>query len=70
MMHYDKFTVVQYDAKNNIVASNTYPLNLAYPSGPLPKGWDAVLGVQFQMDANWNGGQMQEYLDQISLTVW
>jgi hypothetical protein len=70
MMHYDSFTVVQYDSNKNIVASNTYTLNLAYPAGPLPKGWDSVLGVQFQMDANVNGGQMQEYVDQVKLTAW
>jgi hypothetical protein len=70
MMHYDNFTIVQYDGNKNILASNTYTLNLAYPSGPLPKGWDSVLGVQFQMDANANGGQMQEYVDQVKLTAW
>jgi hypothetical protein len=69
LMHYDSFAIVQYDASNKIVRNNTYTLNLAYPSGSLPRGWDSVLGVQFQMDANANGGQMQEYVDKVSLTV-
>ncbi|HET7184269.1 MAG TPA: hypothetical protein VFI82_06265 [Terriglobales bacterium] len=69
LMHYDNFSIVQYDTTNKIVSSHTYTLNMAYPSGPLPRGWDSVIGVQFQMDANANGGQMQEYVDRVSLTV-
>ncbi len=70
LMHYDNLTIVQYNSSNQLVASNTYALNVAYPSGPLPAGWSSNLGVQFQMDSNATGGQMQEYVDAVTLTAW
>lgn len=74
--YYDSFTVVKYDANNNVVANNTYTLNLVYPSTTLPSGWTNNLGVQFQIDLNSQSGvngnpsSTSEWVDQVSLTAW
>ena len=75
-MYYDGFKMVQYDAKNKAVASNSYLLKLAYGSATLPPGWSNNLGVQFQMDLNGQAGvnnnpsTMTEYVDRVTLTAW
>lgn len=70
-MHYDALNIVQYGSDGvTVVANNTYQINLAYPSGPLPSGWSDDLGVQFQMDSNANGGSMTEWVDKVKLSAW
>ena len=70
-MHYDALNIVQYAKDGVTVVSNqTYQVNLAYPSGPLPTGWSDDLGVQFQMDSNANGGTMTEWVDRVKLSAW
>jgi hypothetical protein len=75
-MYYDGFTVVQYDANNNVAANHTYTLNLVYPSTTLPAGWNDNLGVQFQIDLNGQSGlnanpsSTREWVDRVSLTAW
>ena len=69
-VHYDNLTMVQYNQAGRPVASNRYVLNLAFPSAPTPLGWGDDLGVQFQMDIGPNGAQMQEWVDEVSLTAW
>jgi hypothetical protein len=74
--YYDNFRVVQYDSNNNVVANNSYSVNLAYGSGPLPSGWNDNMGVQFQMDLNGQAGvnsnptTISEYVDKVTLTAW
>jgi hypothetical protein len=68
--HYDKLSVTQYNARGRLVSSRSYNLNRAYPSGVTPAGWGDNLGVQFQMDIGAAGAQMQEWVDQVSLTAW
>ncbi len=70
LMHYDSLSIVQYNTSNQPVSTNTYALNIAYPSGPMPSGWTSNMGVQFQMDSNASGGQLQEYVDAVTLTAW
>jgi len=73
---YDNFTVVQYNANNNVVSKSTYILNLAYGSAPLPAGWNDNMGIQFQVDLNGQAGvngnptTVSEYLDKVSVTAW
>ena len=75
-MYYDGFTVVQYDANNNVVSNNSYTLNLVYPSTTMPTGWTDNMGVQFQIDLNAQSGvngnpsSTSEWIDQVSLTAW
>jgi hypothetical protein len=70
-MHYDSLRVTQYASDNKTVVSNQlYTLNVAYPSGPMPAGWDDDLGVQFQLDLNASGGSFSEWVDQVKLTAW
>jgi hypothetical protein len=74
--YYDNFTVVQYDANNNVVSNKTYSLNLAYGSTALPSGWNDNMGIQFQLDLNGQSGvngnptTTSEYVDKVSLTAW
>jgi hypothetical protein len=44
-------------------------LNIAEPSGPLPTGWGDNLGVQFQLDLGPSGGELHEWIDQVTLTA-
>ncbi len=73
---YDNFTVVQFDAHNNVVSNNTYVLNLQYPSGALPVGWTDTMGIQFQVDlnslagVNGNPSTINEYVDKVTVTAW
>ena len=70
-MHYDKLSIVQYKSDGaTVAAGNTYAFNKALPSGWNPSGWSDTIGVQFQMDIGPKGAQMQEWVDQVSLTVW
>jgi len=69
-MHYDKLTIVQYKSDGAVAANNTYAFNQAMPSGWNPPGWQDTIGVQFQMDIAGQGGQMQEWMDKVSLTMW
>jgi hypothetical protein len=69
--HYDKLAIVQYKSDGKtIAANNTYWFNKALPSGKNPAGWSDTIGVQFQMDIGRKGAQMQEWVDQVSLTAW
>jgi len=67
--HYDSLKIVQYSG-NGRSSSKTYSWDLSYPSGPTPLGWTDNMGVQFQMDIGASGAQMQEWVDQVTLTVW
>lgn len=69
-MHYDKLTIVQLNSTYAVVANNTYSFNKALPSGWNPAGWSDTVGVQFQMDIGKKGAEMQEWVDQVSLTAW
>jgi len=70
-MYYDYLSVEQYAADGKTIASSkSYALNLVYPSGPLPVGWDEDFGVQFQMDINGTGGTLTEWIDSVTLTAW
>jgi hypothetical protein len=42
-------------------------LNLAYPSGPLPAGWNDNSGLQIQLDISASGKALKEYLGDVSL---
>ena len=66
--HYDSMTIVRYT--DGGPKSKTYSWNLSYPSGPTPQGWTDNLGVQFQMDIGASGAQMQEFVDDVTLTTW
>ena len=68
--HYDKLTIVQLNSSYAVVANTTYSFNKALPSGWNPDGWSDTVGVQFQMDIGKNGADMQEWVDQVSLTAW
>lgn len=69
--HYDKLAIVQYKSDGKtVVASNAYAFNKALPSGKNPAGWSDTIGVQFQMDIGKKGAEMQEWVDQVSLTAW
>jgi hypothetical protein len=67
--HYDSLKMVQYNNKGN-GSSKTYSWGLSYPSGPMPAGWTDNLGVQFQMDIGAQGATLQEWVDQVSLSVY
>ena len=69
-VHYDNLIIVQYNQSGRIAATNVYGLNRAYPSQATPPGWGDDLGVQFQMDIGSQGAQMQEWVDQVTLTAW
>ncbi|MFZ3211443.1 MAG: hypothetical protein WA188_07990 [Terriglobales bacterium] len=66
--HYDSLKIVQYNNKRGGV-SKTYSWNLSYPSGPTPAGWTDNMGVQFQMDIGPSGAEMQEWVDEVTLTT-
>jgi hypothetical protein len=68
--HYDNLTIVQYKGSGKVAATNSYMINKAFPSGMTPPGWGDNLGVQFQMDIGATGAQMQEWVDQVTLTAW
>ena len=68
--HYDNLTIAQYAANGNVASFNSYVLNRAFPSQLTPPGWGDDLGVQFQMDIGRKGAQMQEWVDEVTLTAW
>ena len=68
--HYDSLTIEQYNGAGKLASSNTYNFNIALPSGPTPSGWTDNLGVQFQMDIGPTGTSMEEWVDEVTLTVW
>jgi hypothetical protein len=70
MEHYDNLSIKQYNAHGRLVGQNTYSLGQAFGAGTLPQGWGENLGVQFQMDIGPSGTNMQEWVDQVSLTAW
>jgi hypothetical protein len=67
--HYDQLTIVKHDSSGKVTATNTYDFNRDYPAGS-ESGWDDNIGVQFQMDIGAHGAEMQEWVDQVSLTTW
>jgi hypothetical protein len=68
--HYDNLTITQYKSSGRIAANSFYLINKTFPSGMTPSGWGDNLGIQFQMDIGPIGAQMQEWVDQVSLTAW
>ena len=70
--HYDSLKIVQYSSQyvNQVATSNTYSWGLSYPSGPTPPGWTDNLGIQFQMDIGSSGAEMQQWVDEVTLTAW
>ena len=52
------------------INDTVYQVNVTYPSGPLPAGWSDNLGVQFQMDIGPESASIEEWVDQVTLTVW
>lgn len=66
--HYDSLKIVQY-GKGGATVSRTYSWGVSYPSGPTPAGWTDNMGVQFQMDIGPSGAEMQEWVDQVTLTT-
>jgi len=68
--HYDNLTIVEYNRAGKILARNVYSFNKAFPAQWTPRGWSDDLGVQFQMDIGGAGGQMREWVDEVSLTAW
>lgn len=58
-MHYDSLTL---DGVRHV-------LNLAQPSGPLPKGWTGNLGVQWQLDTPSSPITFNEWVDSVKLTI-
>lgn len=46
----------------------TYTINMTQPAAPI--SWADVLGVQWQVDTNANGGDVHWWVDKAKLTVW
>jgi len=71
-VYYDSLTVAHYAADGKTtIGSNTYTVNLAEPSTPLPRGWTDNMGVQFQLDTNAIGGGYYEmWVDKVTLKAW
>lgn len=69
-LHYDSLTIIQYDRSGRTASRNSYNLNRVFSSQLTPPGWGDNLGVQFQMDIGSSGTQMQEWVDQVTLTAW
>ena len=65
-MYYDSLTIQQYGSRT----ATTRNLRVSEPSGPLPTGWGDNLGVQFQLDLGKNPGELHEWIDLVSLTVY
>jgi hypothetical protein len=66
--HYDSLTIEQPGNRGRL-STTTYNLNLAFPSGPMPSGWTDNMGVQFQMDIGATGATMEQWVDEVTLTV-
>lgn len=50
------------------IDGTNYPINDTEPTGS--NNWGDVLGIQWQLDINGNGGSVQELLDEGTLTYW
>ncbi len=51
-----------------VVDGTAYPINMTQPASWT--GWSDVLGVQFQIDTNSNGGSAHMWVDKVNLTLW
>jgi len=58
-MHFDTLTL------DGVTSS----INMAEPSGPMPKGWSHSLGVQWQLDTAKNPAEFHEWIDNVTLTL-
>ncbi|MFL6258323.1 MAG: hypothetical protein ACJ76Y_01320 [Thermoanaerobaculia bacterium] len=64
------------DARDQVLYGNvtidgvTTQWNLLEPVGPTPAGWSSNLGVQFQLDIGSSGTDLEEWVDDVKLTVW
>jgi hypothetical protein len=68
--HYDSLQILQYGQyTNQRPSSTTYSWGLSYPSGPTPAGWTDNMGIQFQMDIGATGAEMEEWVDEVTLTA-
>lgn len=52
------------------INDTVHQVGVSYPSAPLPQGWTDNLGVQFQMDIGSESASMEEWVDEVTLTVW
>jgi hypothetical protein len=64
-MYYDSFSIQH---QGRTTTQSLYAL--AEPSGPLPAVWGDNLGVQFQLDLWPSGGELHEWIDQVTLTAY
>jgi hypothetical protein len=44
--------------------------HLPEPIGPAPAGWTSNAGVQLQLDIGSSGTDLEEWFDNVKLTVW
>ncbi|MFL6201173.1 MAG: hypothetical protein ACJ76J_18540 [Thermoanaerobaculia bacterium] len=64
------------DARDKVLYGNltldgvTTQWNLQEPTAPTPAGWSSNLGVQFQLDIGASGIDLEEWFDDVKLTVW
>jgi hypothetical protein len=64
------------DARDQVLYGNvtidgvTTQWNLLEPVGPTPAGWSSSLGVQFQLDIGSSGTDLEEWVDDVKLTIW
>lgn len=65
---YDSLTIEQSGSRGRL-STTTDNFNLLYPSGPMPSTWTDNMGVQFQMDIGGTGETMEEWVDEVTLTV-
>lgn len=74
--HYNSVTVEHYDSSGTAkLDSSSTTMNLAFPSGPLPSGWNDNMGINFQLDINGVPGTAgtatyTTVVDKVTLTVW
>lgn len=53
-----------------VVDNKSYAWNLPNQPSDYQPDWDDVLGVQWQMDTNQNGGDVHMWIDRSKLTIW
>jgi hypothetical protein len=58
----------QYTFVTLAVDGTAYQINQTYSATNL--GWSENVGVQYQLDVNATGQGYQEWVDQVTLTVW
>lgn len=51
-----------------VVDGVPYSINMVQNAAP--SSWNDVLGVQWQIDTNSNGGPAHEWIDKVKLTIW